>query len=264
MTIDSGKIVSAEAEIEYFRYGNGSRVLVVLPGLSIKSLMLFKTAVAGALSLFSEDFNVYVFDRRKNLPDEYTIEDMASDYIGAFDALGLKDISFYGISQGGMIALNIAILRPDLVRTMVLGSTASRISPYSRQIVSSWNELARAGDEDALITAFASKVYSKDFYERFKDIICSSSREISPDEFRRLVILTDKMEDFDVYDRLDEIKCPVLIMGGSDDAVLGVDASIEMQAKMGCEMFIFEGFGHAVYDETSDFRKKAKAFLIDH
>ena len=99
-------ITAGGAVIEFFRFGKGSKPLIVLPGLSIKSILMYKAAVAIALDAFGEDHEVFVFDRRKNFPDSYPVEDMAKDYINAFEKLGLKDIALYGISQGGMIALS--------------------------------------------------------------------------------------------------------------------------------------------------------------
>lgn len=250
-------------EMEYFKFGTGSKALAILPGLAIKSVMLSADVIVRVFSAFAEDFTVYVFDRRKNLPSEYTVEDMAKDQIKAFDALGIKSVSLYGISQGGMIALNIAILRPDLVSSMVLGSTASRLNDMAVETIGEWYSLAKAHDEPALIESFGSRVFSAEFYGKFGDIIRDSVKGITPEEFERLVILTGKMDQFGVYDRLGEIRCPVLVMGGSDDNVLGIEASEEIAEKIGCEIYVFDGYGHAVYDETDEFKAKAKKFLIN-
>lgn len=262
MAVELERIAANGVEFGYFRFGKGDKKLVVIPGLSVKSVLSFRDSVAVALKTFSRDFEVYVFDRRRNLPEEYTIEDMAEDFITAFDALGLGKISLYGISQGGMIALNIAILRPDMVSAMVIGSSAARLSEYTKNTIGKWNELARKKDEGALLEAFGSKVYSKEFYERFKDIIINSVKDITDEEFDRLVILTDRINDFDVYDRLTDIRCPVLVMGGSEDQVTGIESSREIAAKINSEIIVFEGYGHAVYDENEEFKDKAKEFLL--
>lgn len=256
------KITADGMTISYFRFGNGTRPMIILPGLSVKSILLYKDAIEGAFSGFAGDFEVYVFDRRENIPDVYTVSDMADDYIKAFDALGLKGLLLYGASQGGMIALEIAIKRPDLVSAMVIGSSAARLTEDSKALVSGWNHLAREENEDDLIEAFASKVYSKAFYEAYKEPITASVKGITREEFKRFVIFTDRMAEFDVFDSLDQIKCPVLVMCGSDDAVLGAEPSIEMAKKLACRLKVFEGFGHAVYDETEEFKNTAKDFFL--
>ena len=54
--------------MDYFRFGHGKETLVILPGLSVQSVMGFADAVAEAYQMFADDYTVYVFDRRKELP----------------------------------------------------------------------------------------------------------------------------------------------------------------------------------------------------
>lgn len=261
MAIEIQKVFSQGAEIEYFKYGEGSRSLVVLPGLAVKSILLYKDMVADALKLFGDGFEVFVFDRRVNLPAEYSVEDMAKDYIAAFEALGLKDVAIYGISQGGMIALTLALLRPDLVSSLVLGSTSARISDESKTVVKEWNTLAETRNEKGLIHSFIKYVYSPAFAEQFGGLIADSLKGITDEEFDRLMILTGKMDQYDVYGRLSEVKCPSLILAGDEDAVLGKVSTTELSDIPGSELYVFKGYGHAVYDENPEFKERAKAFF---
>lgn len=261
MAVDIKKVISGGAEIEYFKYGAGERTLVVLPGLAVKSVLLYKDMVAGALGLFGEGFEVYVFDRRSNLPESYSVEDMARDYIAAFETLGLKDVAIYGISQGGMIALTLTLQRPDLVSALVLGSTSARLSDESKAVVKEWNTLANAKDGHGLIDSFIKYVYSPAFAEKYGEAIAKSLEGITDEEFARLAVLTGRMNEYDIYDRLGEINCPALILCGDEDAVLGSKAPAELSAIRNSEIHVFQGFGHAVYDEEPEFREKAMAFL---
>ncbi|MCR4776719.1 MAG: alpha/beta hydrolase [Saccharofermentans sp.] len=261
MVSDIQKVTANGARIEYFKYGEGKRTLVVLPGLAVKSILLYKDMVADALGLFGEGFEVYVFDRRLNLPDSYSIEDMAKDYIAAFESLGLKDVAIYGISQGGMIALTLTLLRPDLVSALVLGSTSARLTDESKQVIGAWNSYSSAKDESGLIDSFIKYVYSPAFVEQFGPMIADSLKGITDVEFERLAILTGKMNEYDVFSRLGEIKCPSLILCGDGDAVLGNTATTELSAISGSELYVFKGFGHAVYDENLEFKERAKEFL---
>lgn len=262
MVSEIQKVSANGAQIEYFKYGAGKRTLVVLPGLAVKSVLLYKDMVADALGLFGDGFEVYVFDRRSNLPDSYSVEDMAKDYIAAFEVLGLKDVAIYGISQGGMIALTLTLLRPDLVSALVLGSTSARVSESSRPVIKEWNTLAEAKDEKGLIDSFIKYVYSPAFVDQFGPMIADSLKGITDEEYRRLAILTGKMNEYDVYSRLGEIKCPTLILGGDEDAVLGQTAATELSEIKGSEVYVFKGYGHAVYDENPEFKERANEFLV--
>ena len=81
------------------------------------------------------------------------------------------------------------------------------------------------------------------------------------EEFSRLVKLTGRMDQYDVYSRLGEVKCPTLVLAGDADAVLGSSAATELSEIAGSELYVFKGYGHAVYDENPEFKERAKAFF---
>ena len=95
-----------------------------------------------------------MFDRRKELPKAYSVQDMAHDTAEAFQALGLEQVYLFGASQGGMIALVLAINYPDLVGKMVLGSTSANVRDEQYRVIEEWIRLAKAGDCEGLYLAF--------------------------------------------------------------------------------------------------------------
>ena len=97
--------------MEHFKFGKGEKTLVILPGLSVQSVMASAKAIEKAYELLESDFTVYVFDRRKELPPDYSIDGMAADTAEAIAAAGLKRVSVFGASQGGMMALEMAAKR---------------------------------------------------------------------------------------------------------------------------------------------------------
>ena len=52
--------------MDFFRFGRGSRTLVILPGLSVQSVMPAADAVAAAYQTLQDEFTIYLFDRRAN------------------------------------------------------------------------------------------------------------------------------------------------------------------------------------------------------
>jgi pimeloyl-ACP methyl ester carboxylesterase len=59
----------------------------------------------------------------------HTVEQMALDALTFLDALGLDAIDLLGFSIGSFVAQEIALLRPDLLRRLVLASAAPRGAP---------------------------------------------------------------------------------------------------------------------------------------
>ncbi len=76
--------------MDYLRFGEGARTLVIIPGLSVQSVMGSAQAIAESYKLLTEDFTVYVFDRRKEIPASYSIDDMARDTAEAFRLFGVE------------------------------------------------------------------------------------------------------------------------------------------------------------------------------
>jgi pimeloyl-ACP methyl ester carboxylesterase len=55
----------------------------------------------------------------------YSINQMENDTIGLLDAIEVERADIFGVSMGGMIAQEIAVLHPDRVDRLVLGATSA-------------------------------------------------------------------------------------------------------------------------------------------
>ena len=93
--------------MNYFSFGSGKKTFVIIPGLSVQSILLFKDIIKSSYEIFSEDFTVYVLDRKENIPADYSIHEMAEDTAQVMKNLNLHDAHIFGASQGGMIAMEI-------------------------------------------------------------------------------------------------------------------------------------------------------------
>lgn len=253
-------VVMGEKEMEWFRFGNedGPKV-VILPGVSLKSVMGSKDAIISAYSYLAEDYDVYLFERIRILPGKYDITDMAEDTLRAVKAIGLKEINVMGVSMGGMIALQMAILDPETVKSIMLCSTAARV--YDPTALENWKTLAEERNLPELMQAFGEEVYSPSFFEQYKDIILASGDGAMEQDYMNFIISLKGILSFDCYDRLKDIKCPALVIGASEDKILSKWGSIELATGLQCDSFIYEGYGHGVYDEAPDYLTHIKAFL---
>lgn len=75
-----------------------------------------------------DDFYVITFDNRgagrSSQPGPgYTMIDMANDTAALLDALHVPQTFVFGVSMGGMIALNLAVHHPQKVQKLALGCT---------------------------------------------------------------------------------------------------------------------------------------------
>ena len=256
---------TGDFSMDYFRFGHGKNILVILPGLSVDSVMKYADGVADTYHVLTDDFTVYLFDRRKELPDPYSISDMARDTVTAIRELGLRDICLFGASQGGMIAMTIAIEEPDLVKKLVLGSTAARVERKKSGTVENWIRLAREKKIEDLYLAFGEAIYPPEVFSSAKDMLLSGAKGITEEDLFRFGILSKAVKGFDVTEKLSSIQCPVLILGSKDDRVLGPETSEEiyeyLKERKDCELFMYDGYGHAAYDMAPDYKERLLRFF---
>ena len=248
-------------EMDFFSFGHGDRTMLIIPGVSVKSVLLSAAAIANIYSMFSEDYTVYLFDYRKGLPDNFGVEDMANDLAKAMKVLGLSDAYIMGTSHGGMMAQYLAKDYPELVSKMVLISSLSKQNPLSTETFSEWVRLAENGDRILLNRDVSNRVYGKAFFERNFDAIKAMEDTGEPDDIKRFRTLAKPCGEMNMYDELDQIKVPVMVICAWGDRVLGWEASLEIAEKLSCTIHIVEGFGHSIYDEYAKIKDMVYGFF---
>ena len=263
MSIPIQTVKTERFTMEYFRFGSGAKTLVILPGLSVQSVMGYADALAQAYALLTADFTVYVFDRRKEAPDPYTVHEMALDTAEAIRALGLERICLFGASQGGMIAMEIAIAFPGSVEKLVIGSSAACVTEERFRVAEEWVRLAKNANAAELYLSFGQAVYPHIVFEQSRALLLEAAKTVTADELRRFVILAEGMKGFDVTRELCKITCPVLVIGNEDDRVLGRDAAETIcRQRPDFELHMYDGYGHASYDTAPDYKARISEFLL--
>ncbi len=262
-----GTVITDHFEMRYFRFGEGGRTMVILPGLSLKSVMDSAEAVAQEYASFADSFTVYVLDRRKQVPSLYTVKDMACDTAEAFTKLGLSDICLFGASQGGMIALCIAQDHPELVSKLILGSSACMIPEGRYAAIDEWISFARQKDRAGLYLSFGEKLYPKHVFEANRSVFESLAETVTDEELEKFIILAEGTKGFDVSDRIELITCPVLSLDAEDDMVLGQESGQLIKEKLkdhpSFSSYTYSGFGHAAFDTAApEYQERMLRFFL--
>ncbi len=265
MSVQIETVKTDTFSMDYFRFGKGSKTLVILPGLSVQSVMGLADAVADAYKALTHDFTVYLFDRRKEIPASYSIEEMARDTAEAFRALGLERVCLFGASQGGMIALALAVGYPELVGKMVLGSTSAHVQKAQSRTIDRWIRLAEKDDRAGLYLSFGEEIYPPAVFEQYRPALLSAAETVTDADLKRFIILASAAKDFNVVDRLDKIQCPVMVLGAFDDRVLDPDSTLEIAEKLDSRpdfrLYMYAGYGHAAFDTAPDYRQRILDFF---
>ncbi|WP_336203732.1 alpha/beta fold hydrolase [Nonomuraea sp. LPB2021202275-12-8] len=78
-------------------------------------------------------------------PGAYSIAELADDTAGVLKHLGWESVRILGLSQGGFVAEQLALTRPDLVRAAVLLGCAGATTAYQRAWFTAMRALLAAG-----------------------------------------------------------------------------------------------------------------------
>lgn len=261
--LKEGKISIPSGNLNYISFGKGQKNLVIIQGLNVRDIKGAGASLALMYKMFAKDYRVWFFDRRSIVKDGLTNWDLAEDIYFAMKALQIDSADVFGVSQGGMIALALTLEHPGCVRKLVLGVTSSRANETIKKVVGRWINCARNKDHVTINKDTFSLMYTEKYLKKYKPFMPLLVRMIKPKDFGRFAILASGILDFDCYDRLNEIKCPVLVLGGVRDKITTGDASVEIAEKLNCKIHMYPEYGHAAYEEAKDFNNRVYAFLLE-
>ncbi|HAW15598.1 MAG TPA: hydrolase [Clostridiales bacterium] len=262
----NGCVTVGDTEMYYVAFGDGKRNLVVLPGLSdgLTTVKGKAWLLAPSYKRFFHEFTVYMFSRKNDMPEGYSIADMADDQVTVMKDLGIDRACVLGVSQGGMIAQSIAIRHPEIVERLILAVTAPYANKVVTDAVSSWIDMADRGDHRALMVDTAEKMYSEGYLKKNRRYFPLIAKLTKPKTYDRFLKNANAILRFDVRDELSKIICPTLIIAGSSDNTVGNDAPIELKDGIAnSELFVYEGLGHGAFEEAKDFYDRVLAYCRD-
>jgi pimeloyl-ACP methyl ester carboxylesterase len=201
----------------------------------------------------SSYFQITTFDNRgagqtDHPPGPYTIPQMAADTAGLIEALGLTDVYLVGHSMGGLIAQELVLSRPELVRKLVLASTnfggpnVIPITPEALDVL-----MNRDGDPVELVKRGVTVATAPGFLERNPDVLQELiayrlSDPVPPAQYQAQIAgaILHNAEN-----RLSQIQCPTLILFGAHDKVVPPGNGDLMAAKIaGAQLKLLPHVGH--------------------
>ena len=246
-------------------FGKGPRPMLLISGLNLRDVR-GPDAAFGLWALyrgFGRDHTVWCFDRREDLPVHYSLSQIAEDTAAGMEALGLRDADVLGVSQGGMIAQWLAIDYPEKVEKLVLTVTCARPNDTAREAIGRWIEMAERGDYRAIMLDTAERSYSP---KRRPTAVLTAKLMGNygrPESFDRFLTQAESCLTHDAEKELGRISCPTLVIGGTDDRVVTGVASHEIASRIaGSRMKLYQGLGHALYEEAPDFLELVRDFCV--
>jgi pimeloyl-ACP methyl ester carboxylesterase len=204
------------------------------------------------------------------VPDN--VADMARDVLRFVDALGLRQIDLLGFSLGGYVAQDVALVRPRLIRRIVLAGTAPKGAPRIHRWSDEVYALATQDELDAsrfIRLFFSGSQESRDKGMRFLARI--TSRTSGRDEATDLPTRDAQLEAFARWGipdpsklaRLAAITHPTFVAAGDNDTLMTTENSRLLARHLpNAQLRIYPDAGHGFLDQYPEqFADHVRAFL---
>ena len=204
------------------------------------------------------------------------IQAMATDALHFIDALGLKHIDLLGFSIGGMVAQQIVLDRPTLVRYLILAGTApkggERIDigtvPPSSEVLSD-KSLSHLDIELRLFFAptETSQAAGRAFWDRKNWRKADRDPVSSPEVAKAQTIAIKSWGESkrERYAKLKEIEQPTFVFNGVNDVMIPtINSYILAQHLPDARLILYPNSGHgALFQYPHQFCAEVKFFLAD-
>lgn len=261
---ENGTVNLTDGQMEYIRFGRGSRALIMLPGLGdgLRTVKGTALPMAQMYREFAKEFTVYMFSRKETLPAGYTTRDMARDQAEAMEHLAISKADIFGVSMGGMIAQYLAVDFPEKVNKLILTVTCAEPNRLLTESIGEWMVLAKEGDHTAFMDSNLRRLYSEEYYQKNRWTVPLVGRLTKPKSYDRFLIQAEACLNHNVKAELHKILSPTLIVGGEKDMALGGEASREMAAIIpNARLKMYSQWGHGLYEEEKTFHALVLEFL---
>ena len=221
------------------------------------------------IAFFREGYQVITVDLRghglSSKPrDGYSIERFAQDTAALIDALGVGPVHVAGISLGGMVAFQLAVDAPHLVRSMTIVNSGpavpaetfkQRIPLYIRLLYIRLLGLRK------MAKVVAKRLFPEPDQEDLRNGFIE--RLTANDKHCYVASLRAIFAGWGVADRLADIRCPVLVIAADQDYTPVALKQAYVDRLPDARMVVIPDSRHAVpMEKPGDFNRALADFLI--
>ncbi len=244
-----------DVELDYERTGSGPPLLLIM-GMSGTALHWGEPF----LSELRKDFDVIAYDHRgvgessRLEGAALTIAQLAADAAGLLEALAVGSAHVVGISMGGMVAQELALTHPELIRTLTLGCTycgGDGSSLASPEVMQRLGEGMMSGDRTLALSAAWKANVSRSFAE--DAAAAGAFMAIGERRAVALAVIMAQMQAIASHDtsaRLPELELPTLVVHGTEDEMIPVENGRLIASLIpGARLEILDGVGHLFFWE---------------
>jgi 3-oxoadipate enol-lactonase len=192
-------------------------------------VLLFSNSLGATLQMwepqlvdFTKHFRVLRYDTRGHgqssiSPGPYTIEQLSNDVLHLLDALKLQQISFCGLSMGGMTGMHLGAHSPERFHKMVLCNTAAKLGTTEmwNTRIKTVNEAGMQAVAPSIIERWFTFAYRAACTEETAAFLVDLERANPPGYVANCAAIRDANE----IHNLQQIKVSTLVVSGTHDPV---------------------------------------------
>ena len=177
------------------------------------------------------------------------------DFLLAFlDAVGLDRATVVGHSMGGGIALDFALHYPDRLAGLILVGSGARLRVAPAILA------GILSDFEATVDLVCNYAFGSTATEQLKRLGRQRLLKTLPEVLHGDYAACDA---FDVMERLREVRCPTLVIGGTADALTPPKYSVYLRDHIpGAELVLVDAAGHMVMLEKPEVVTRAVSQFI--
>ncbi len=265
-----------------FLQTNGIRLYFEEHGSGPPLLLIMGITAAGSvwekhLAYWQKSFRCIIADNRgvglSDIPaGPYTTAQMADDYAGLLDHLGLQAVKVVGCSMGSTIAQQLALRHPSKVQAMVLMCPWARCDNKAKAIFKNMVDCKASLKPEDFALHMQLLIFSKSSWdddERVTEMEEGRKQaSLQPDNqpLQGLEGQAAACASHDVLNQLSQITQPVLVIGGSADIFTPGWMAKEVAANLSnATLHLYNGKGHVFHwEELNDFNERVEKWLLSH
>ena len=195
-------------------------------------------------------------------PREYEIEDYAKSVISFLDALHITKTSIVGHHTGSIIAAEVAAAYPERVHKLILSGLSFREPKESEQLLNEIESQMKPPAEDG---SFLIDLWNmiRSYAVQKKMELLLKSFVFNIDSYIRTYDAHHAIVRYNIIPRLPLIKCPTLVLSGSNDLFID-DIETINKAMPECQTKVIEGAGTAIcLEKPEEFASTILEFMVN-